>query len=231
MIAAMLLSVALLAQCPYSGDTLVGFTSDTCGICPVQKEVWKELARDKIKIRVVEEGRRPAWAAGVAISIYPTTILYRDGVEAKRLTGLQSKEQILALLAKRTATAQALREAGLAYTGAHVAESEEHPLLQELASGHAAAMAATLYQDHAGFQSRYEKIAASIPGAKAAEIVAESWARQANDPLAEIGAEMFRCWQYSAGHWSVASVKHKYAGMEMAKGSDGRYFACILVAD
>jgi len=129
-----------------------------------------------------------------------------------------------------TATSQALIDAGLAYRGAHVCESEPHDLLQSLARGHAQYQATKRRQGHQRFQERFDAIYEAL-GLSAAEIAAESWGRQRNDPLPEIGTEMFRCWEQSPGHWRVASARHKYFGADMAQGDNGVWYACILVAD
>jgi hypothetical protein len=129
-----------------------------------------------------------------------------------------------------TATSQALTDAGLIYPGARVCESEPHELLQWLARDHAKYQAAKRRQGHQRFQERFDAIYKAL-GLYAVEIAAESWDRQRNDPLPEIGKEMFRCWEQSPGHWRVASARHKYFGADMAQGSNGVWYACILAAD
>jgi len=131
-----------------------------------------------------------------------------------------------------TPTAQALVDAGLAFKGAHVCESERHPLLMQLAADHAANMARRRRQSHDGFKQRAAKIRAEVGNVLASEIVAESWDRQRSDPLPAIGEEMFASWRHSRGHWSVAKKVHKYVGLEMCQGArNGIWYACILVAD
>ena len=120
--------------------------------------------------------------------------------------------------------------AGIFYPGAHVCESEPHDLLQSLARGHAQYQASRQRQGHQRFQERFDAIYKAL-GLSAAEIAAESWERQRDDPLLAIGVEMFRCWEQSSGHWRVASTKHKYFGADMAQGNNGVWYACILVAD
>lgn len=127
-------------------------------------------------------------------------------------------------------TARGLIEAGKEYNGAHVCESENHPLLQKLATQHAKYMAMVRTQGHQGFQLRYDQIYESLH-LSAAEICAETWKWQASESPKQWGLEAFKCWQQSPGHWKVASKKHKFFGAEMAKGSNGVVYACILVAD
>lgn len=42
------------------------------------------------------------------------------------------------------------------------------------------------------------------------------------------GAEMFKCWKQSPGHWRTAKTRHEYFGAGMAKGSNGIWYACII---
>ena len=127
-------------------------------------------------------------------------------------------------------TSEGLINAGLNFDGAHVCESQMHPLLQQLATGQANYMAQVCQQGHQNFQERYDKIQQELK-LGAAEICAESWPEQINDSYYDLGVEMFKCWKQSPGHWEVASKKHKYCGIEMAKGSNGIWYACILVAE
>lgn len=126
---------------------------------------------------------------------------------------------------------QALLDEGRVYPGAHVGESEQHPLLVELAKGHAHYMARYNQQGHQHYQARYDQVARDL-GMQANEICAESWPWEANASLQDLAKSMFKAWAYwPRGHWDVAKVKHRYAGAWMAKGSSGVWYACILVAD
>jgi hypothetical protein len=64
-----------------------------------------------------------------------------------------------------------------------------------------------------------------------AEICSESWIWQKNETMLNLGTESFKCWSQSPGHWSVACKKHKFFGADMALGSKGLWYSCILVAD
>jgi hypothetical protein len=128
-------------------------------------------------------------------------------------------------------TSVALIDAGKAFPGAHVCESEPHPLLMALASEHAQYMARHRRQGHQRWNERSREIIAELGQVTPAEICAESWDRQAHDPLPEVATEMFRCWKTSEGHWSVASRKHRWFGCDMAQGRNGVWYACIIVAD
>jgi hypothetical protein len=117
------------------------------------------------------------------------------------------------------------------YPGAHVCEAEQHPLLMEMASRHAKYQADHCAQGHQRFQQRADELYKTMGQYKYAEIAAESWERQVNDSPEDLGKEMFYCWERSPGHWSVASVSHKYFGADMALGKDNIWYACILTAD
>lgn len=109
--------------------------------------------------------------------------------------------------------------------------------LVELAQGYAQYMAKLDSQaGHAGWDFRYRRIWAAL-GMRAVEVTAESWDRQANAPMDEIGDEMFRTWRQSDGpppkadHWGVVSEPHTLYGDGLAKSQTGIWYACIIVAD
>ena len=127
--------------------------------------------------------------------------------------------------------AEYLIEAGQQYRGAHVCESEQSPLLMQLAQEHATYMAKHKQLGHQYFNKRFNQIYEATK-LSAAEIAAESWDRQASDPLSEIGTEMFKCWRSSRGHWKVANKKHKYFGAAMEQSNkNGIWYACIITAN
>lgn len=121
-------------------------------------------------------------------------------------------------------------EAGKKYPGAKVCFSESHPILMALASNHCQYMARTGIQGHQGFNKRFQELQ-KIGLMGAAEICAESWPWEANEPMYKLGWGMFKSWRTSNGHWRTASAKHRYFGADMAKGSNGIWYACIIVAD
>lgn len=127
-----------------------------------------------------------------------------------------------------TPEAQGLADAG--FPGAMVCQSPPHPLLMELAAKHAMHMARVRLQSHRGFGARFAQLRKEGLG-DAAEICAQSWARQADDTMQQLGYEMFKCWKQSPGHWTVASRTHKYWGGGIARGRNGIVYACILVVD
>ncbi len=81
-----------------NGVTLVDFWSPWCGFCqrqlPIVDELNKEL-EGKVKIGTVNLDTNSEIARTYNIVSIPTLILFKDGKIKTRLTGLQSKTQIL----------------------------------------------------------------------------------------------------------------------------------------
>lgn len=81
-----------------NGITLVDFWSPWCGFCqrqlPIVDELNKEL-EGKVKIGTVNLDTNSEIARTYNIVSIPTLILFKDGKIKTRLTGLQSKTQIL----------------------------------------------------------------------------------------------------------------------------------------
>ncbi len=126
--------------------------------------------------------------------------------------------------------AQALIDAGHAYPAA-VVESEQHPFLMQLAQEHAEYMARARRQDHQGWDGRngrFQRVLAKFGQVQTQEICNESWRGQS---LEDAAHEMWRSWQLSEGHWSVASKRHRLAGFGMALGRSGVWYACVVVVD
>jgi hypothetical protein len=100
-----------------------------------------------------------------------------------------------------------------------------------MASRHANYQALHNQQGHQLFELRVNELYSTLGQYKYAEIAAESWLWQVDATMLELGTEMFKCWRQSPGHWGVASKKHKYFGADMAKGSKGLWYACIITGD
>ena len=130
-----------------------------------------------------------------------------------------------------TASQLGLIQAGKAFAGAHVCESEQQPLLMQMAARHAKYQADHNQQGHQLFQLRVEELYGTLGRYTYAEIAAESWPWQVDDTMLDLGTEMFKSWVQSPGHWRVASKKHRYFGADMKLGSKGLWYAAILVAD
>lgn len=110
-------------------------------------------------------------------------------------------------------------------------ESPRHEALDRLAQDHADSMARRQHQDHAGFASRAAVVRKATGCREVAEICAESWEWQRDDPPEKLWAEFVKCWKQSSGHWSVASVKHKWIGMAMARGRNGVFYGVVICCD
>lgn len=130
-----------------------------------------------------------------------------------------------------TPTQSGLIEAGKVFPRAHVCESAVNDILMEMATRHAQYQADHRQQGHQKFQERVEELYKTLGKYQYAEIAAESWERQKDDSMFDLGTECFKCWRQSPGHWSVASKKHKYFGADMKMGKDNIWYACIIVAD
>jgi uncharacterized protein YkwD len=128
-------------------------------------------------------------------------------------------------------TMQGLIDGGTKFLGANVQKSQTNPILMEAAAKHAQYQADHRTQGHQLWDRRYRELQAKMPGLGFAEIAAESWDWQRDNTMEQLGYEMFKCWKYSSGHWSVASKQHKYWGGSMAKGRNGIWYACVIVAD
>jgi uncharacterized protein YkwD len=100
-----------------------------------------------------------------------------------------------------------------------------------MATRHAKYQADHRQQGHQLFAERVAELRKTMGNSTFAEIAAESWAEQKDDSPRALGDELFKCWKQSPGHWSVASKKHVFFGADMAMGSNGVWYGCILVAD
>jgi acetyl-CoA carboxylase carboxyltransferase component len=130
-----------------------------------------------------------------------------------------------------TPSQSGLIEAGRVFAGAHVCESEQNAILMEMATRHAKYQADHRQQGHQKFQERVEELYKTLGKYAYAEIAAESWERQKDDSMFDLGTEMFTSWGQSSGHWKVAKVKHKYFGADMAMGKDNIWYSCIITGD
>ncbi len=85
-----------------SGVALVDFYADWCGPCkmlaPIIEQVANEVSDITVgKVNVDESGEL---AAEFGISSIPTMIIFKDGVEVKRLVGFKPKDALIAELSK-----------------------------------------------------------------------------------------------------------------------------------
>jgi|GEM_PF-2298067 len=126
--------------------------------------------------------------------------------------------------------AAALIAAGREFPDVRCFEGRQQALLDQLAGEHAAYQARMRRQGHQQFQARYDRVRKTL-GLGAVEICAESWRHDAGKPVEVIARSQYEAWRQSPGHWSVASTSHAAWGAGMARGSNGIWYATILVAD
>lgn len=80
------------------GVTLVDFWAPWCGPCRMQGPILEELAggiKGKAKIAKVNVDEAGDVAEQFGVQAIPTLILFKDGKEARRLIGVQSKKTLI----------------------------------------------------------------------------------------------------------------------------------------
>jgi len=83
------------------GRVLVDFFSSTCGPCKMLSFVLNDVDRtcgDKATILKVDFDKNQDLVEQYGVSGYPTLILLQDGVERKRVSGLQQKPFIIKMI-------------------------------------------------------------------------------------------------------------------------------------
>ena len=83
------------------GVVLVDFFSATCGPCKMLSFVLNDVEKtlgDQVKILKVNFDENKDLTAKYEVKGYPTIIILKDGVEVKRLQGLQQKPALIKAL-------------------------------------------------------------------------------------------------------------------------------------
>lgn len=80
---------------------LVDFWASWCGPCRMLAPVLEEIAREydgKVKVGKVNVDEEPALATAYNVSVIPTLILFKGGIEQHTSVGYRPKEEIEAML-------------------------------------------------------------------------------------------------------------------------------------
>lgn len=84
-----------------SGVTLVDFWATWCGPCKMQGPIIDQLGdqyQGKFTVAKLDVDQNPSIAARYGVMSIPTLIVYRDGEEVTRRVGVQSLQELEAML-------------------------------------------------------------------------------------------------------------------------------------
>lgn len=124
-----------------------------------------------------------------------------------------------------------LQAAALSYPSVRMTEAQPNDLLNSLAQNYANWMAENRRQGgHEGWNSRFHRIAKEL-SMTGSEITAESWLEQHSAEPIALWEEMLKSWQHSLGHWKTCIAPHVAIGASMARGHNGVWYGCVIVAD
>ena len=88
-----------------AGTVLVDFWASWCMPCKMMAPILNELAEEasgKVTIGKVNVDEQKATAAKFGIRSIPTMIIFQNGREVKRITGVKSKDYLLKALDRRS---------------------------------------------------------------------------------------------------------------------------------
>ncbi len=95
------IAAAEFEELALKGVVLVDFFSTTCGPCKMLSFVLNDVEKvlgDKVTILKVDFDKNKDLTEKYAVKGYPTLIVLKDGVEVKRMQGLQQKPAIIKAL-------------------------------------------------------------------------------------------------------------------------------------
>jgi hypothetical protein len=102
------------------------------------------------------------------------------------------------------------------------------------AERHSARQASLRYQHHADIiaaSARFQQ-ESGIPLGVASEVVAESWGRVVGgENVLEAAFSCVDAWRHSSGHWSAVSRPCQYFAYDIARGSNGTWYATGIFSD
>ena len=111
---------------------------------------------------------------------------------------------------------------------------EGHQAFLSHASRHSARQASSRNQHHANLIQASDQIRTEgdLQFGGASEVVAQSWgAFVGGENVLEAAFSCVDAWRHSPGHWSAVSGTHRYFGYDIARASDGTWYATGIFAD
>lgn len=80
------------------GLKLVEFHTSWCGYCKKQKPELEEM--DKVWIGLLDADKESELAAKYKVNGFPTFLIFKDGKEIDRFSGLKKKEELMSRIMK-----------------------------------------------------------------------------------------------------------------------------------
>jgi hypothetical protein len=109
-----------------------------------------------------------------------------------------------------------------------------HPAFLGHAARHSARQASMHHQHHADLIGSLATIGGEMGEGvgNGSEVVAESWGNfVGGETVQEAAFSCVDAWRHSPGHWSAVSGQHRYFGYDIARGSNGTWYATGIFAD
>ena len=81
------------------GTILVSFKSGWCGPCKLLTPILEELSADGYSVYTVDIDKDDDdLAVRHAVRSVPTTVVFKDGLEVERMTGMQTRQKLITSL-------------------------------------------------------------------------------------------------------------------------------------
>lgn len=81
-----------------SGTKLIEFYTDWCGYCKRQKSELEQM--DKVWIGQINAEESPYLAKKYSINAFPTFLVFKNGKNIEKFSGMRSKEELMAHIMK-----------------------------------------------------------------------------------------------------------------------------------